>query len=170
MPKPTTKSELLIEIQKEWDALEQFLATLPPEQMTQPGAIGNWSPKDVLAHLAEWQQMCLDWYNTGLRGEAPYLPAVGFKWSQMPALNLKIFEKYLDRSLEYVVNLFQTSHRQTLDVVERLSEEELFKPGHFSWTRNNPLSSYVIPCTSSHYRWARTEMRKGLKAKKAAND
>jgi hypothetical protein len=59
MPKPTNKEELLIDIHKEWAKLENFLASLTPEQMTQPGAIGDWSPKDVLAHLAGWQQMCI---------------------------------------------------------------------------------------------------------------
>jgi hypothetical protein len=170
MPKPTTKSQLLMEIQKEWDVLGKFLATLTSEQMTQPGAIGEWSSKDVLAHLAEWQRMCLDWYNAGLRGETPHLPAEGFKWNQMPALNQKIFEKYRDQPLEYVLDFFQTSHRQTLEVVQRLSEEELFQPGYFPWTRKNPLSSYIIPCTSSHYRWARNEMRKSLKANTVSND
>jgi hypothetical protein len=167
MPKPTTKNELVIEIQKEWDALGQFLASLTSEQMIQPGAIGDWSPKDVLAHLAEWQQMCLDWYNAGLRGETPYLPAEGFKWSQMPALNQKIFEKYRDNPLEDILDFFQTSYQQILEVVEGLSDEKLFKPGYFSWTKKTPLSSYIIPCTSSHYRWARNEMRKSLKGKKA---
>ena len=165
MPKPTTKSELVAEIQKEWELLEQFLATLSPEQMNQPGAIGEWSPKDVLAHLAEWQQMCLDWYNIGLRGETPHLPAEGFKWSQMPALNRKIFEKYRDRPLEFVLEYFHTCQKQILDVVGKISEEELFKPGYISWTRNDPLAAYVIPCTSHHYHWARTEMRKSFKKK-----
>jgi hypothetical protein len=170
MPKPTTKNELLIEIQKEWEALGQFLMNLSSEQMIQPGAIGNWSPKDVLAHLAEWQRMCLDWYHAGLHGETPHLPAEGFKWSQMPALNQKIFEKYRDQPLEFVQDLFRSTHRQMLGVVEGLSQEEIFKPGKYSWTGNNALSSYVIPNTSSHYRWARTEMRKSLKAKKAAGE
>jgi len=163
MPKPTTIKELLSDIQKERDALEQFLATLSCEQMIQPGAIDDWSPKDIQAHLAEWQQMCLDWYNAGLRSEIPHLPAEGFKWSQMPALNQKIFEKYQDRPLEYVWDLFRSSHQQILNVVEAISEERLFKPGYFSWTRKISLSSYVIPCTSEHYHWARTTMRKSLK-------
>ena len=169
MPKPTTIKDLLSDIQKERDALEQFLATLSPEQMIQWGAIGDWSPKDVLAHLAEWHQLCLDWYNAGLHNETPHLPAEGFKWSQMPALNHKIFEKYRDRSLVYVWDFFRSSHQQILDIVEGANEEELFKPGYFSWTKSSSLSSYVIPCTSEHYRWARTAMRKSLKVKKVGN-
>ena len=55
MSRPQTKAQLLAESQQEYDALESFLAALTSEQMVQPGALGEWSPKDVLAHLYEWQ-------------------------------------------------------------------------------------------------------------------
>jgi hypothetical protein len=163
MPKPTTKSELMLDIRKEWDTLEQFYASLSPEQMSQAGAIGEWSPKDVLAHLAEWQQLCLDWYNAGLHGDLPHLPAEGYKWSQMSALNRRIFEKYRDWSLASVSEFFQSTYQQILNLVEATPEEKLFNSGCYSWTGNDSLSAYIIPCTSHHYRWARTEMRKGLR-------
>ena len=56
MPRPRTKKQLLETIEVEHKALEQFLAMLSPAQMTQPGAIGEWSVKGVLAHLLEWQR------------------------------------------------------------------------------------------------------------------
>jgi hypothetical protein len=49
----------------------------------QPGIVGEWSAKDVLAHLTEWEQMVLGWYHAGLAGETPALPAPGFKWSEL---------------------------------------------------------------------------------------
>jgi len=94
MPRPQTKAQLLTESQQEYDALEKFLAALTPEQMIQPGALGEWSPKDVLVHLYEWQQMLFRWYEAGQRGETPPIPAEGFKWSQLPALNQQIYEQY----------------------------------------------------------------------------
>ena len=75
MPRPTTKDQLLSDIYKERQALEQFLATLSPEQMTLEGIVGFWAVKDVLAHLLEWEQMVLGWYGAGLRGEPPHVPA-----------------------------------------------------------------------------------------------
>ena len=67
MPRPTTKSQLLAEIEKEHIALEELIATLTPEQMTQQSVVGKWSVKDVLAHLMEWEQMFLGWYAVVLR-------------------------------------------------------------------------------------------------------
>lgn len=164
MPKPTTKAEILSESRKEHDALKQLLATLTPEHMVQPGIVGEWSVKDVLAHLTEWEQMVLGWYHAGQAGETPALPAAGFKWSELPALNQVIYEKYRDRSLPDVLDAFGASYRQITAWVESLSEEDLFTPGRYAWAKTNALASYVISCTSSHYHWARTEIRKGLRA------
>ena len=166
MPRPTSKSELLAEMRKEREALQQFLSALSPEQMTCPGAIGTWSVQDVLAHLIEWEQMVLGWHAAGLRGEIPHLPAEGFTWGQLPQLNQRIWEKHRDRALEDIQKQFRCSNEQVLAIVEGLSEQDLFTAGRFAWAKKNALAAYVASCTSSHYRWARAEMRKGLKARR----
>ncbi len=165
MPKPTSKAAILSESSQEHQALEQLLAPLTPDQMVQPGIVGEWSAKDVLAHLTEWEQMVLGWYCAGLAGDSPALPAPGFKWSELPALNQRIYEQHRDRPLEDVLHSFRASYDQMTTWIEVLSEEELFTPARFAWARTNALASYVISCTSSHYRWARTELRKGLRAR-----
>jgi len=165
VPKPTNKNQVIIESQKEYQALEQFLANLTPATMTQPGALGSWSVKDVLAHLLEWQQMFIRWYTAGLRGENPATPAPGYKWSQLPALNQMIYEKYRHWTLDDTLAQFRASHQQTMELLQSLSAEDLFTPGLYPWMRNNKMAAYFTANTSSHYRWARTEMRKGIPKK-----
>jgi hypothetical protein len=84
----------------------------------------------------------------------------------MPVLNQKIFEEYKEWDLEEVDNFFRASYLQIFEIVQSLSNDEIFKTGNYEWTKKNALSSYLIPCTSSHYRWARTEMRKNLKLRR----
>ena len=163
MPRPFTKAQILSESRKEHDALDQLLETLTPEQMTCPGVLGEWSVKDVLAHLYEWEQMVLRWYEAGKRGETPAVPSEDYKWSQLPALNQHIFETYRDQPLNEMLAMYRESHRKVMETIERLSEEDLFAPGLYPWMNKNALASYLTSCTSSHYRWARTEIRKGLK-------
>ncbi len=165
MPRPTSKNDLLAAIEKERTALEAYIETLSPEQMTIPGIVGAWSAKDVLAHLIEWEQMVLSWHAAGLQGETPELPAPGFKWNQTPALNQQIFEKHRDRSLAEILEQFQTSHEEILGIIQGLSNEELFTASQFAWTKKNTLGTYFVSATSSHYLWARQEIRKGLKNK-----
>ena len=163
MPRPATKDELLREAYREYETLEEYLSSLTPSQKIQPGALGDWSVKDVLAHLYEWQQMFFEWYSAGKRGENPVTPRNEYKWSQLPALNRMIYEKYRDRGLAEIEELFHSSHKQTIQLIQDMPEEEMFTPGRYPWCRNNMLVAYFKSNTSSHYHWARTEIRKKMK-------
>jgi hypothetical protein len=167
MPKPDTKKKLIAASLKERQALLDELSDLTPEQMLETGVVGEWSVKDVMAHLHEWQQMLLGWLQASLNGEMPQVPAKGFNWGQLPALNDQIFQRYKERELSEVQTLFESSYAETLDRIESYAEEELFQRAVYPWMNNNHLAAYFIANTSSHDRWARKEIRKGLRAKQA---
>jgi len=166
MPRSFTKAQLLEDAKREHAALEMFLERLSPEEMAQPGALGEWSVKDVLAHLIEWEQMVLGWIETGLGGKTPAMPAEGYKWSQLPALNQHIYEKHRNRPLAEVLEQFHSSYQQVLKSIEGFSEEILFTRGYYRWSGNNALGAYFNSCTASHYLWARKEMQKKFKIRK----
>jgi nicotinamidase-related amidase len=163
MPEPTNKQQLLDEAQKKYEALGRQVASFTPEEMVRPGVIGTWSIKDILAHLLEWQTMLMGWYEAGLRGETPAVPAEEYNWSQLPELNQAIYERCRDAALDDVRSQLDASHRHMLDVVASLSEEELFTPERYAWIGINTLASYVDSCAGAHYRWARTGIRRGMK-------
>jgi hypothetical protein len=166
MPRPTTKNELLKTIEAEHKALEGLLAGLSPEEMVQPGIVGEWSVKDVLAHLLEWHHVVLNWHAAGLQGKVPATPSEEFNWAQLPQLNQQIYEKHCHRSLAEIQKGFKDSHEKTVKTIQGLSEEELFRRGYYAWTKNNTLGAYFVSNTSSHYRWARTSIKKGRKSRK----
>jgi hypothetical protein len=150
-------------MQSEHKALEQALAALTPDQMTHVGPTTKRSIKDVLAHIWEWEQMCLRWYQAGVRGKTPAVPADGYNWAQLPALNQQIFDKYHDRPLSEVLKGYRRSYRQMLKTVTALSDADLFGAERFAWTKKNTLGAYFVSATSSHYNWARKEVRKCVK-------
>jgi hypothetical protein len=165
MPRAATKKQLLEDIETEGKALEGLLDGLSPAQMTQPGVVGEWSVKDVLAHLLEWQCMVLKWHAACLQDKVVPIPAEGLNWAQIPLLNQRIYETYCDTPLADIQKQFKATHKKMLNTIEGLSDEELFTRGRYAWTKNNTLGTYFVSCTSSHYNWARTNIRKGLKAK-----
>lgn len=165
MPRPTTKAGLLEAIETERSALEQLLAELSPEQMIEPEIVGNWSVKDVLAHLLEWEEMVLMWHAAGLEGNVPVTPSEEFNWGQLPQLNQQIFEKHHNRSLAIIQKDFQSSYKKIRKTIQGLSDEDLFTRNRYAWTKNNTLGAYFVSSTSSHYHWARVAIKKGLKAK-----
>jgi len=163
MSRPLTKTQLLADIQKEFRTLESVLAPLTPEQMAFANAPGAWSIKDILAHLYEWQQMVFTWYTTSLRGEMPALPAPGYKWNQLPALNQHIYEKYRDLAPDRALQLFRESHQIMVQFIETLSDTDLTTPGLYKWMNQNTLIAYLNSSTAAHYVWALKEIRKILK-------
>ena len=166
MGKRLRKHELLNEIQLERSALDDTLALLTPRQMTRAGVTrGGWSVKDVLAHLIEWQQMNLDWYAAGLRGEKPAMPAPGFTLRELPRLNEMIYRKHHRRSLEAVLQDYRSYHDRIVALIEALPNSDLVTLGRFSWTGPSwTLSDYLRASTAAHYLWARTRIRRWWRA------
>ena len=160
MTKQMTKDDLLENIRVERRRLENNLAALSKDEMTQPGVVGEWSVKDLLAHLVDWEQRFLGWYEAGLRGEVPETPAPGLTWGQLHILNRQIFEKHRHRSLDDVLAEFHVSYQQTLATVQTISEEDMFAPGRYAWTEGETLAGYIAANTGNHYRWAKTRLRK----------
>lgn len=165
MSRPLNKTQLLSAIEKEFSALEKLLTDLTPQLMAYTTAPGVWAIKDIVAHLYEWQQMVFLWYETGLRGEMPSVPAPGYKWSQLPALNQHIYEKYRDLAPEKALALFQESHQKMVQFIERQSDADLATPGLYQWMNQNTLLSYLNSATAAHYVWALKEIKKILKPK-----
>lgn len=162
MSKPITKDQIIETAQKERNALEELLNGLTSDQMTQPNVVGDWSAKDVLGHLIEWEQMVMKWYDAGVKGKTPAVPSEEYNWGQLPQLNHVIYLKYRDRSLADIQKDFKASYNKIMKTIQAISEKELFTRGHYTWSRNNTLAAYFVSGTSSHYRWARTALRKGF--------
>jgi hypothetical protein len=53
-----------------------------------------------------------------------------------------------------------------MKVIDYIPEKELFTRSQYAWTKNNLLAAYFTSATSSHYRWARGEIRKKVKSEK----
>jgi hypothetical protein len=166
MGKRLRKQELLHEIQLERTALDDTLDLLTPRQMTMPGVTrGGWSVKDVLAHLVEWQQMNLDWYAAGLRGEKPAMPAPGFTLRELPRLNEVIYQKHHRRSLRAVLRDYKSYHKRIIALIEALPDSDLVTLGRYSWTGPSwTLSDYLRASTAAHYLWARVRIRRWWRA------
>jgi hypothetical protein len=159
----TRKSDLLERIHTEHRRLEQNLDGLTEVDLIVPGVNGDWAIKDLLAHLADWEQRFLGWYEAGKQGDEPSLPAPGMTWDDIDALNQMIYEKHYDRPLEEVLDEFHSSYEETSEAIDAMSPVELFEPGYYPWTSTAAMASYATAYTADHYRWAKNLIRKWLK-------
>ena len=94
MPEPKTKTRIIQLLKTERTRLESNLATLTPAQMIQPGVVGEWSIKDVLAHLADWEAHMPEWVAAARKGDPVAEIEPGLNWTQFNEFNQRIFERH----------------------------------------------------------------------------
>jgi hypothetical protein len=154
-----TKEELLESIRTTRKLLENKFSKLTPTQMVWPGSMDDWSVKDILAHLVDWEQRFIGWYKVGQKGEIPETPAPGFTWRELPKLNQEGFEQHKNEPLENVLERFEKSYLEILELIESMKEQEIFETKYYQWTGDSSLLPWIAANTSSHYNWARRNIR-----------
>jgi uncharacterized damage-inducible protein DinB len=107
----------------EWDAL---LAQIGADRMTQPGVEGDWSIKDIIAHIT--------WHEREMLGVLRARALIGSELWSLPTdeRNAAIFEQNKDRALDDVLEESRQIFPQLLEVAEGLSDEELNDPRRFA--------------------------------------
>lgn len=148
------KQELLNTIQREADVWEAFLDEVGEERMEQPGATGDWSFKDVVAHISTWRARTLERLEAAARDETPsrFWPT---DWDEdddedLEKINRWIYEKNQDRPLPDVLNESRQQFRRMEEMVRVLPESKLFDTQYFEWMEGRPLAD-VIGASFGHF-------------------
>lgn len=166
MPRPKTKEELLDLSAKNFRSLHDLIQSFTAEQLEGPIPEHELykNVRDVLAHLHHWHTMMLNWYEVGMTGEKPHMPAKGYTWKTVPDLNRQICRKYKSTSLEEITSLLQASYEDLRRIMEKHTDTELFEKKLYPWTGTTSLGSYMVSATSSHYDWALKLLKKYKKS------
>ena len=160
---PMTKAKIMDLIQSERESLEGVLAGLSEAQMTRPGGENNWSVKDILVHITDWERRMVGWIEESLSGEVPQRPAPGMTWDDLDRLNEQTYELNKDRALGDVLASFHRSYERAWQVVETMTEEDLVDPGRFAWRAGDPMWHMVAANTWEHYQEHREPIENWLK-------
>jgi Protein of unknown function (DUF1706) len=123
--------------------------------MTAPGVEGDWSVKDVIAHIAAYEEWTADQLRAVARGEQePYIsdaiPAAA-RGLDVDARNAVIFEATRTQSLAQALVQAQATFDGLVAAIEALPEDELTQPNRSGWTKAQPLLEPVAGNTYEHY-------------------
>jgi hypothetical protein len=138
-PRPKTRAELLAREQADWDELTATWRGLPASALTRPGACGPaWSVKDVMNHVAAWQEAALRIIPELLAGRRATLGAGTDRFNaQQQAADR-------GRSLAATRRRLAASRRALLALIEHIPDAPLLDPaGRVNW--------WVRYTTYSHY-------------------
>lgn len=165
MPRPTSKDDLLVLSEENFNKLMQTVDGMSEKAMSSPFDFSSdnkkeahWSRdkdvRDVFIHLYEWHQLLLKWVNSNRGGGSiTFLPAP-YTWKTYGDMNRAFWQKHRGTSYADARAMLEQSHHDVMELAKTFTNEELFTRGFFDWTGNNALGSYFISNMSSHYDWA----------------
>ena len=123
------RQQLLKKLDKAWAAIKESYAGLPDAQLTQPGVMGDWSVKDILAHVTTWEEEALKVLPLILQGGSP--PRYSVKYGGIDAFNAQMREQKRGLSLSDVLRQLDETHCRLIDYVQSAPEEEIRQETRF---------------------------------------
>lgn len=160
MPRARTKQELIDFGETEYTKLMKLVDSFSPEQRTTLIVFDNRTIKDVLAHLHDWHELVFVWESESAAGGKPSMPAEGYTWKDLPALNEVLYQKSKGRDWKGILADFEQSHKKAMRYIANYSADELEVKAKVAWTGTTNLASYYAASTSSHYVWASDLLKK----------
>ncbi len=124
MPEQMTVQQLIAAMRaarSDWDAL---LAQVGQSRWEEPGVEGDWSIKDLIAHLTYFENWTAEVIGAIERGEP--LPASPYPGLDVDQENALIYQRYHARPLAEVVHESQAAFLRSLEAVQRLRDEDLY--------------------------------------------
>jgi len=169
MDRPTSKAALLRAMETaryEWDSL---LADIDEDALNEPGVEGVWSVKQIVAHIAGYEEWATAFLTDRLNPSAGALAAFDAFWQheldtyrqkrpdfpahmsetdddQTNALVVAVYERY---TAQEVLAREREAYQQLLSATQALSETQLAEP----WQPNGRSLLEILPNQScAHYR------------------
>ncbi len=137
-----TKSELLDWLQTENRKWQALLEQIGPARMELPGVNGNWSMKDIVAHLTGWQPRLIARMWAAQRGEPEPTPPWPAHLQTDDEVNAWIYQANRQRSLREVLDESNQQFQQLLQVIEELPDDVRIEPEwHVVWLNNQRFSA-----------------------------
>jgi uncharacterized protein (TIGR03083 family) len=164
---PLTKQQILAELRTARADWDELIASMDEAQLTEPGAAGEWSVKDVIAHLTSYDRWFVNTSEAYFRGVPP--PPDGAEGMDMDARNQFHHRLTQDQPLAEALTDSRQTFARLLEFVEAHSEEFLAQPQRFGYPHEIEVSDLLRADGYGHYREHAQGIREWLAARAAAD-
>jgi hypothetical protein len=117
------KSELLNELQEKYEQWEALLDQIGPERMELPGVNGDWSMKDMVAHLTGWNHRMVAGLQAAQHGEPEPLPSWPAHIQAEDDINAWIYASNRGRPAREILEESHQVYQQLLAALEALPDD-----------------------------------------------
>ena len=109
----------------------QTIDGFPESAWDTPGACGTWSVKDIIAHLASYEQVLVDVLSTFLGGGlTPSLTRFTEQGGQFNDIEVSSRK---EKTMKEVLGEYNDTHAQVMFMVAQLPQETLSQTGTLPW-------------------------------------
>ena len=171
MGRPATKTDLISAANENYEEMNSLIASLTEKELATPFDFSadekkkeaHWQRdknlRDVLIHLYEWHQLLIHWVESNRQGDnVPFLPKP-YNWKTYGDMNRVFWKRNQEVPLERALEQFKESHQKIMEVIQTMSNEELFQKNVYDWVGGSTIGSYFVSVTSSHYDWAMKKLK-----------
>jgi hypothetical protein len=130
------KERTLDRLEQKWQALLQTWQGLPEDIRLRPGAVGYWSVRDVMAHIATWDEEARKALPLILEGRP--LP----RYMGIDAFNARQQERKRHLSLEQVEAELFSTHENLVSFLKTVTESAFDSPRFMKRLRLDTISHY----------------------------
>jgi hypothetical protein len=155
------KQEIIKRLEESREKFLDLIEDLPESAYLQIGVVGEWSIKDLLAHLSRWEAEMVKLLWQLQTGQPP--SSLHFdKQLNVDSQNAAWFQEARDRSLDKVLEDFHAVRNQTLLRLEKFTERDLTDPKRFTSLKGKPLEDYIAGDSYDHEDEHRIEIQRWL--------
>src|SRR5262245_8655387 len=123
------RQHLLKKLDRAWTEFKESYTGLSDSQLTEPGVMGDWSVKDILAHVTWWEEEALKHLPLIIKDGRP--PRYSAQYGGIDAFNALMTERRRDLSLVEVLRQQEVTHRQLIDYLQSVPEEQFKRETRF---------------------------------------
>jgi hypothetical protein len=123
------RSQLLKRLEKAWEAFKESYAGLSDSELMEPGVLGGWSVRDIIAHVTWWEEEALTHLPLILDGRKP--PRYSVTYGGIDAFNAQMTARKRDLPLSEVQRNQDDTHRRLIDFIQSSPEEQLIRETRF---------------------------------------
>src|SRR5262249_26150427 len=110
------REQLRMRLESAWRAFQESYIGLSDSEMLTPGVTGDWSVRDILAHVTTWEQEALKHLPTILKGGKP--PRYSTTYGGINTFNRTMTEQKRHLTLTEVRRESEATHRRLISFIE----------------------------------------------------